>query len=200
MCSQLHHQGEFQQESISARRRSQKCGQNLCGPGLPYKLYCQQKSKRALSWQEDKSGHNSTIKASYSNKIIRLGQPQQQSSQCSQNPCRPLVRSITLRGTISPLPGVQGGYIFGWALIEIARHLKCKYLLQVLFQVEGDTVVGGKENGEILRLLQSKGIHIAPVQDSLCPAYTKKVSDIYITYTSLAQSIGSDKCALCSNK
>ena len=50
-----------------------------------------------------------------------------------------------------------------------------RYLLQVLLEVEGDTVVGGEEDGEILRLLQSKGIHIATVQDSFCPAHTRKI-------------------------
>ena len=42
------------------------------------------------------------------------------------------------------------------------------YLLQLFLEVWGDTVVSGKEDGEILRLFQRKGIHIASVQDALC--------------------------------
>ena len=41
------------------------------------------------------------------------------------------------------------------------------YLFQLFLEVRGDTVVGGKEDGEVLRLLEREGIHIASVEDPL---------------------------------
>ena len=69
----------------------------------------------------------------------------------------------------------------------IHDHWSTPHLLQVLLDHVGDTVVGGKEQGEVLRLLDGKGIHGTSTEDafsSVAMARHTSIDDtcVYIQY------------------
>ena len=69
--SQLSQHGEFRHVSVSERQRSWPCGQNLCGAFV--RLYRQPTSKRVGGRRHNKSSCISTIKVSFSTKIVLVG-------------------------------------------------------------------------------------------------------------------------------
>ena len=57
-------------------------------------------------------------------------------------------------------------YVSNTHPVHIHNHWSTPYLLQVLLDHVGDTVVGGKEQGQVLRLLNGEGIHGTSTEDA----------------------------------
>jgi hypothetical protein len=76
------------------------------------------------------------------------------------------------------------------------RYSLYTYLFQLFLEVRGDTVIGGKEDGEVLGFLEGEGIHVASVENSFSSVVDvgewrgDPVISALITHTSRLLNVG----------
>ena len=72
------------------------------------------------------------------------------------------------------------------------------YLFQLFLEVRGDTVIGGKEDGQVLGFLEGEGIHVASVENSFSSVVDVQIGErrgdpvisALITHTSRLLNVG----------